>query len=336
LYVFVPNNNDQVTAYTMVSTVEENKRLFTAREVKDADAARALYRKLGRPSESEFQSVLRGNFVINCPVTPDDARRALLIYGPDIAVLKGRTIKKSPASRVPTYTAVPIPAPIMLHHRNISLCVDLFFVQGNAFFHTISRDIGYRTATAIADRKQGTLWRELKAAIHTYTIRGLKVCDVHCDLEFECLRPKLLPIVMDVVSPDSHVGEIERSNRTVQERLRACVHGLPFKRIPRLMVKHMVKDAIRCLNQFPWKYGVSYTLSPAAIVTGAGPPDYAALRLEFGSYVQVFEDPQPTNTPRARSLGAIALSPTGNAQGDYHFLSLATGAVITPSESAIL
>ena len=74
LYVFAPNNNDPVTAYTLVSTVAENKKLFTAREIKDADAARALYRKLGRPSEAEFQSVLRGNFVINCPVTPDDAR----------------------------------------------------------------------------------------------------------------------------------------------------------------------------------------------------------------------------------------------------------------------
>ena len=95
------------------------------------------------------------------------------------------------------------------------------------------------------------------------------------------------------------------------------------------MIKHMVKDALCCLNQFPRKYGVSETLSPDAIVTGAGPPDYNALQLEFGSYVQVFEDNDPTNTPRARSLGAIALSPTGNAQGDYNFMSLATGAKIT-------
>ena len=53
------------------------------------------------------------------------------------------------------------------------------------------------------------------------------------------------------------------------------------------------------------------------------------MRLEFGTYVQVFEDKQPTNTSRARSLGAIALNPTGNAQGDYYFLSLASGAKIS-------
>ena len=53
------------------------------------------------------------------------------------------------------------------------------------------------------------------------------------------------------------------------------------------------------------------------------------MRLEFGSYVQVFEDNDPTNTLRARSLGAIALTPTGNAQGDYNFMSLATGQKIS-------
>jgi hypothetical protein len=53
------------------------------------------------------------------------------------------------------------------------------------------------------------------------------------------------------------------------------------------------------------------------------------MRLEFGSYVQVFEANDPTNTPKARSLGAITLTPSGNITGDYYFLSLATGACIS-------
>jgi hypothetical protein len=129
--------------------------------------------------------------------------------------------------------------------------------------------------------------------------------------------------------PDSHVGEIERSNRTLKERLRSCVHGLPFKRLPKIMIRHMLYDVVRSLNQFLWPYGISQSLSPAAIVTGARPPDFNKLTLEFGSYVQVFEDNKPTNTTKARSLGAIALNPTGNAQGDYYFMSLATGARIS-------
>ena len=112
LYIFKTNTvSDQVTAYTILSTVTEQKKLFSRREIQAADEARTLYRKVGRPGEAEFQSLLRHNFVHNCPVTPDDAHWALIIYGPDIATLKGKMTHSSAAPHVPTYEAVPIPAP---------------------------------------------------------------------------------------------------------------------------------------------------------------------------------------------------------------------------------
>jgi hypothetical protein len=93
---------------------------------------------------------------------------------------------------------------------------------------------------------------------------------------------------------------------------------------------------MNCLNQFPWLNGISDTMSPASLVTGVPPPDFNQLKLEFGSYVQVFEANNPTNTPKARSLGAITLTPTGNANGDYYFLSLATGACISRHQWTVL
>ena len=155
------------------------------------------------------------------------------------------------------------------------------------------------------------------------------MCDIHADNEFECIREEVRPVEVNVVTTDSHVGKVERSVRTIKERLRTCVHGLPFERLPKLMIRHMVVEAVRCLNQFPWKHGISVDMSPAALITGHPPPDFQKLRLEFGSYVQVFENNEPTNSTRARSMGAIALGPTGNAQGDYNFMSLATGAKIS-------
>ena len=135
---------------------------------------------------------------------------------------------------------------------------------------------------------------------------------------------------MDIVPADSHVGEIERSDRTLKERTRSCVHGLPFKRLPKLMVTHIVKDAVRCLNQFPWSNGISEdTMGPDTLLTGSPPPDFNRMRLKFGSYVQVFEDNDPSKTLRARSTGAIALTPTGNFNGNYNFMSLVTGALIS-------
>jgi hypothetical protein len=60
-------------------------------------------------------------------------------------------------------------------------------------------------------------------------------------------------------------------------------------------------------------------------MTGRANPDYNELKLEFGLYVQIFEDNTPSNTTTSRNTGAIALNPTGNAQGDYFFMSLVTG-----------
>jgi hypothetical protein len=165
----------------------------------------------------------------------------------------------------------------------------------------------------------------LRDVVGRYHARGFTVCDIHGDQELECVRVPMRPIEINVVPADSHVGEVERSIRTMKERLRSMAHGMPYKRLPQLMITHMVADTVRCLNQFPWKNGISSILSPASIVTGVGNPDYNKMRLEFGAYVQLFEDNAPSNTFRSRSLGAIALTPTGNAQGDYFFMSLATG-----------
>ena len=329
LYVFDATSgkevSDSVNAYSMLQTVAEQKRLFSRREVDAADVARALYRKIGRPGKEAFEQILRRNLIRNCPVTPDDAKRAILIYGPDVATLKGKMTRRAAAARVPTYMAVPLPPPIEEHHRDVTLCIDFLFVQGIGFFHTISRGIGFRTVSAVPNRSKATILREVRTCQNLYEVRGLRVRDIHADNEFECIRENMRPVELNIVPADSHVGEIERSNRTMKEHLRTTVHGLPFRRLPRRMIVALMSDAARCLNQFPWANGISDTLSPATIVTGRPAPDYNAMRIEFGAYAQVFEDHTPTNTPRSRTLGAIALNPTGNAQGDYYFLSLATG-----------
>jgi len=128
-----------------------------------------------------------------------------------------------------------------------------------------------------------------------------------------------------VPAADDHIGEVECSVRTMKECTRATVHGIPFKHLPKLMVWEIVFNSAKALNQFPAQNGISDTLSPLTILTGCPNPDYNNLKLEFGSYTQVFEDNNPTNTTASPSMGAIVLHPTGNARGDYFFMSLTTG-----------
>jgi hypothetical protein len=309
---------------TFLQTVTDNKTNFTPREVANADRARALYRALGRPSQHSFEAALQNNLILNCPVTVDDAKRAVLIYGPDVPTLKGRTTHGPSQPHIPNFTARAIP--ILAHHPNITLCIDFFYVQGFCFFHAISRALCYRTVFPVPDRGAPTILSCLRRTLLPYESRGFTVTSIIADQEFECARDSLAPIHLDTVPPDSHVGDVERSIRTIKERSRATVHGLPFKRLPKLMVNELVLHSTRCLNQLPAENGVSDIMSPHAIITGRPNPDYRHLQLEFGSYVQVYEyNPNTNNTMRARTTGAITLTSTDNAGGHMFFMSLATG-----------
>jgi Zinc knuckle len=129
-----------IPAHTFVNTVSNNKSIFVTREIDAADKARELYRKLGRPSQRQFEEILSKNLITNCPVTVDDAKRAMLIYGPDLATIKGKTTRGKFAPHAPDFRAIPIPAPILEHHQAVTLCIDFFLYKGKFFYMSVKTD----------------------------------------------------------------------------------------------------------------------------------------------------------------------------------------------------
>ena len=67
-------------------------------------------------------------------------------------------------------------------------------------------------------------------------------------------------------------------------------------------------------------------MSPRTIITGQLLDYHKHCRYEFGEYVQTHEEHD--NSLLSRTVGAIALRPTGNQQGGYFFMSLHTGQII--------
>ena len=47
-----------------------------------------------------------------------------------------------------------------------------------------------------------------------------------------------LDVVMNYTNASNHVPEAERNNRTIKERIRAAYHRLPYKAIPRVMIRY--------------------------------------------------------------------------------------------------
>ena len=67
-------------------------------------------------------------------------------------------------------------------------------------------------------------------------------------------------------------------------------------------------------------------MSPRTLLTDLTMNYNKHCRLEFGEYVQTHEEHDNSLNPR--TIGALALHPTGNIQGGYFFFSLTTGKVI--------
>ena len=130
-------SNNDVLNYCLVSTVADNESKYHHREVAAAKIAGKIHRSLGRPAEKIFESAVTTNQFKNCPVTVEDVKRYFANYGPDVASLQGKTVKRSSAlarTNMPT----PLPPMILQHHREVTLCIDNFCVQGIPFFHSIS------------------------------------------------------------------------------------------------------------------------------------------------------------------------------------------------------
>ena len=90
----------------------------------------------------------------------------------------------------------------------------------------------------------------------------------------------------------------------------------------------MTNNCALWLNVFPPKGGVS-TISPRTLITGVKFDYTKHCKLPFGAYAQVHEEPSPSNSQVARTVGAICLGPTGNQQGGYKFFILRTEKRIT-------
>lgn len=145
------------------------------------------------------------------------------------------------------------------------------------------------------------------------------------DNEFASMKTVLsdLGITLNTVSRDENVPEVERHIRTLKERCRATFNSLPFTKLPSRVIVELVYTMIFWLHAFPVLDGVSAHISPREIVTGVRITAEKHCVIPFGAYAQTHQ--QNGNTTDSRTVGALALRPTGKAQGGNFFLNLQTG-----------
>ena len=330
LYVYKPNDH-VLGKVSLLNTTNENEQMYTRRQIARAKVARKLYHNVGTPSIRDFKAIIRMNAIQNCPVTSEDIEIAEQVFGKDIGSLKGKTVRSKPLPVIKDY--VNIPKELMIRHENIELAMDMMFVNKIPFLTTISKHIMYRTAQPLPNKTVKAYRSAIDVVFRLYNHAGFKITVIKADREFQPIFEDIkddLDITMNYASAQEHVPEAERNNRTIKERFRSHFQRLPYKNIPKVMIKALVMEATKKLNFFPPQGGVSQYYSPRMILHQS-PLNYDKhFTHEFGQFVQAHNDnPKTKNTTAPRTLDCIYLRYTNAQQGGHELLDLHTAQVIT-------
>jgi len=102
-------------AYSVLSTAQHNKRLYSKQEFERARKACHYQALLGWPSMSSYLAIIKHKLTINCDITKDDILRAKEVYGPAVPILKKKMKQLMPVSH-PKTTRVRLPMEFLNRH----------------------------------------------------------------------------------------------------------------------------------------------------------------------------------------------------------------------------
>jgi hypothetical protein len=147
---------------TLIDTVEDRSEFYTRRELEQAKLARQLQNIVGYPSTKEFQEVII-HHLPGCPVTLRDIQIAEDVYGPNLASLKGKTVRSTQPHIDGKVTGVP--PEILSRHQDVVLCIDIAQVNGVECFLTYSKSVRYGTADILPNRQTDTVRQILQKVV---------------------------------------------------------------------------------------------------------------------------------------------------------------------------
>jgi hypothetical protein len=314
----------------LISTVAENKKGYTTRQFERAKEARKLYHIVGTPTMENFKSLLQMNIIKNCPVTVEDVNIADKIFGPDMSSLKGKSVRQKP--KPVRKDLIEIPKELIEQHKDIELCMDTMYVNECGMLTAIDKTLKYRSLVPMDTKQHDEYYRAIEEILRQYNNAGFIIKTIHCDGEYRGMMDKVkdnLDVTMNFTNAQDHVPEAERNNRTIKERIRASYHRLPYKAIPRIMIRTMAMNQANQLNLFPAKGGVSPYYSPRMLLDQTSLDYTKHCIVPFKAYVQANHESTRTSSNTTRMLDAIYLRPAQNQQGGHELMDLNSGQLIT-------
>ena len=236
--------------------------------------------------------------ITNCPVTVKDIKVAHKIWGKSLVSLKGKMTCTKPLP-VAVNNFIKVLTKLLSLHKEVYLTANLFFVNKIPFFLTLSHKIQFTVVNHLANQKVISLFKAFMEIYQFYLCHGFQITVVSLDGKFELIHAQIEAIPgsprVNLTSANEHVPEIECHIRVVKEQVQSIIHGLPYARIPMLLLIWIVFSLVKMLNFFPSKAGVLDVYSPCTIMTSEQLNFKKHLSLQVGQYCQVHDQETPCN-----------------------------------------
>ena len=131
-YYDTGKNKEEVNVYSsstnknfsLFSTVDWNKSLFSKRQLRAADMARNFQQCMGWPSDAAYKHYINNNLVNNSRISLDDIDWAIHIYGKAEPLLQGKMV--APTQKRTQSVQTPLPEVLTEKQKRIQLFLDIF------------------------------------------------------------------------------------------------------------------------------------------------------------------------------------------------------------------
>ena len=250
---------------------------------------------MGHPLKRDFEAVVSHKPIENLPINANDAKHASVIFGSDLAGIRGKMVRRRPEHVDAEEGCVALPQSLLTNNRVVMLCADVFFVNRLPFLISLSRKIGL-TVEFTPCRTAKLLTKHLLGAVNLYHRAGYILRMIMMDGEFKSIQELTPMVTINITAAKEHVSEEERQIRVMKERARGILTTLQYKMMPHKMVIHYMYFMMLWLNAFPMKTGIPDKFNPNEIISQQKLNIKAYCQVPFGSYCEVHDEPDTRNS----------------------------------------
>jgi hypothetical protein len=217
--------------------------------------------------------------------------------------------------------------------RQQTMHVDIGFFNNNMFLVTVVKPLNLVMSTYIDDKSTNTLIEALNNQVEILGTYKYRVISIISDNEAN-FRKILYVNGIKMKYTTSKDGTVERAIRTLKNRVRALLAGLPFN-ANNMFIREAVKYTTKCINMLPRTSGIN-NVPAREVVTGIK-LNHKDLKIGFGDYAQVYKKGIKKNSIlEEHSVGCISLGPTFNGYGGIRFYNPMTKSEIQSNNYKIL